>query len=650
MSNEIEEVNDNNNNDDDETAKLGVIVPLFVSPQQNEASWVQVAGTARRYPRIHVVAAVDVNSGPGLGPDPAIREGVRMLKNNAVTVLAYIHTGMERFSADEVKQDMINWKQWYPEIDGFYLDGVPREDGNVSYFNEIVNYAKNYLGANFVVAELDHEIRDYGRGVKVANRGVPRDLVDRTHIDLFVIYRGRGLPAPLSVYKTTQQKSGIGAWTDEDFPAHRFAIIASKIDIVQTAQVENFIRQAIRDGIARYFYVQTDAGAREIHPEPFTTLSSFFEPTVRLLDDIAAVESKLPIPPPLEEPMTPTKSTPGEGPPPAGRPMPRTPEDEGRASEGDRDLNGVQKIYPTISGVGREWYFRQDGTDPTKDSQLKNWKKASMRRMQDGSNAFYVSDDSLEAWSPKGKNMADSEANKWLNTETTCYFYYIRDKINIGKSPPKKTKTVEPYAFQLYSRSGVQSTTNNSKKAGERCEGACYISAIYKDGRSTIRKKVAGGFYAPNRATQQGVTSHTVKGHWVGLKQVVYNVLEDGEPNTYAIIENYVDQNCTDSRDGKTLIVKNQWILTSRFTDRGPLGDREGLGWGLLDEKDEKKLAALKCKSIGLKRQGLPRKSSDIINTPGGNKEGNCCAIDATGVELKFSHFSVREIVPPRRD
>jgi hypothetical protein len=627
-------------------AKLGVVVPLFVSPQRDQSSWIQLAGTARRYPRVSVIAAVDINMGPGLGPDPVVREGVKTLKNNAVTVLGYVMLGSD-FNLEEVKQQMINWKTWYPELDGFYIDGVPREHGNVQYIDDIVDYAKNFLNCTFVVAELDHEVRMRERGVRTHDDGIPRDLVDRSHIDLFIIYRGRGLPAPLAVYKNSQQKSGIGKWTDEDYPSHRFGIIATKMDITQTTVIENFIREAIREDVARYFYIQTDSGAREIHPEPFATLSSFFEPIVILLDNIAATEGKLPTPPPTQQSMTPIERIPGaSGDSPTAnvepKPQGRLTIEDNRAEIGDKDQNGIQKIYPTAKkGSAKEWYFRQDGEDPTKDPRLKNWKESGgIRKTQDGTGAFYLNAKSgarLEAWSARGKNSAvDSEANKWLNTETTAYFFYIRDLANSEK---------EPYAFQLYSRSG-----HHSDKRGEECQGACYKSAIFKDGRSTIRQEVAHGRYAENRATQQGITAHPVRGHWVGFKQVVYNLDEDGEPDVYVVIENYVDQNCTDS-DGKSLVVRNDWVLTSRFIDRGVAGGGAGIGWSLANPtKDEKKLEKLKCKSLDLKRQGEPRKASDIINTPGGTKDGNCCLISADGVELKFKHFSVREIVPPRED
>lgn len=621
---------------DFEKSRVGVIVPLYVSPQQHEASWVQLAGTARRYPRVHIIAAVDVNQGPGLGPDGFIQRGVDMLKNNAVTVLGFIQTGMEKFSVNEVKQDMINWQRWYPQLDGFYLDGVPREGGNVQYLQDIVDYAKRFLGVRYIAAELDHEARDLGGGVKVANAGIPRDLVDRTHTDLFIIYQGRGIPAPLSVYKTAAQRSEMGNWSEEDFPSYKFGIICTKIDISQSHLAENFVRQAVNQNVARYFYMQTDAGARDMHPEPFTMISSMFEPTVRILDDIAAAESKIPPPPPLAEPMTPTESTPGEGPAPPDVFVERTGVEPELPSEDDRDVFGVRKIYLTREG-GREWFFRQDGRDPAEDKYLRNTKNSNLRRMQDGTNSWYVNGMAnkkgqvrLEAWSPKTR--------KWLNTETTAYLFYIED-IKSAKENDDKSQ----YAYQIYTRSG-----EHSSKKTQACQGACYKSAIYKDGRSTIRKEVAHPFYCPNRATQPAITSHPVKGNWVGLKQCVYNIAEDGEPNTYVVIENWVDQNCT-TEDGR-LVVRNDWKMVSRFVDRGTQGDREGLGWGLLKPADEKKLEKLKCKSLDSSRMGQPRKSGDIINTEGGTEEGNCAVIESDGVELKFMNFSVREIQPPAKD
>ncbi len=536
-----------------------------------------LASIARRYPRVHTIAVVDVRRGPGLGPDKSMQEGIPMLKENGVTVLGYVETGDEDGSVDDIKQNMKNWKNWYPSIDGFYFTHIPRSDDVIPKSTNLISYARDYLEVKYLVVEFSKE----------GKPNLPRQFVLSSNIDLFVGYRDRTIPAPLSALKT-----GI---EENRFQAHRFGIIITKMPTTAHSQkiAENFIMQAISNNAARYFYFHTDDGAREMHPYPFTTLSELLEVSVRQLDKIAAGEAILPAPP---APANPTEFYNKESQLLTGKTI-NTAIDNTLL---DHDKFGVEKVYPDAPPkTFQDWYLRQE-SDPTKDLRLGYAPLVNLQRMQDGSKDTFLL--SAKKSGPTRLVIASiSDDKRWLNTESTIFFKYLHDIPNIER---------QPYAIQLLARLNANS---------------CYTSAIFKeDGRTTIRKQITDKLFVNNRATQPAVTAHDVKDNWVGFKQVVYNVSEDGEPDTYVGIETYICQNIT-AEDGRLSIGGNQdWKLTSKFIDAGY--------WGLEDDKEEKKLSKLKSKSL--------KKSTDIINKPG----NYLCGLAFEGVEMVISNWSVREI------
>ena len=550
-------------------ARLGVITPLYASPYQNLTAWIQLAGTARRYPRIHTIGIVDVRRGPGLGPDEMYKQNIAMLKENGVTVLGYVDTSTD-ITTDDMKADMKNWVNWYPELDGFYFVGVPRNDDDTRYHIDLSDYAKHYLERKFVVAEFS----------KVDRPKLPQQFIISSHIDVFVSYRDRVIPAPLYTLK-----SGIDP---ERYQAHRFGVMLTKLPVNAHSQnmIVNFIRQCITNNVARYFYFHTDDGARELHPDPFNRISEYLEVTTGELNRIATEEDVLPGTP---KGLTATNTE--------RFLIPTVQSNTENSSDGAviYDNFGIAKLYPNALGDNyQDWYFKQD-KDVTKDTRLYNSESAGLKRMQDGSK---------DNWYINGTNVrlqaaSKSEKQKWLNTETTVFFKYLRD---LEGSKNKKVQT--PYALTLTARNYI-----NNK---------CYEASVIKeDGRTTLRKQVGSSLYTPTRATQPAITAHQVDTKWVGFKFIVYNIVEEGG-KTLVHLETHVLQNCTGPEGQLVIPANQQWKMTSRFIDRG--------FWGLEDAKVEKKL----------KNSG---KSTDVLGAPSDTVELVC-----NGVAMVITNWSVREI------
>jgi hypothetical protein len=195
------------------------------------------------------------------------------------------------------------------------------------------------------------------------------------------------------------------------------------------------------------------------------------------------------------------------------------------------------------------------------------------------------------------------------------------------------------YLYQIYSRGGHHTSSGN------HCEGSALKAAFYRrkidSGDSGIgagfRKEICHAAYttSPNN---QGVvrnavpwTSDDFYNRWVGIKHVIYNVVESG--NTYSKQEMYIDRNVQDGSGN--LSIQNNWALISTFIDRG--------GW------------CTSQSSYDADCDGCSYTRCQIITAPGGNTTSgsanfnrNLCAWRTDGVRWRFKFLTAREIDPTK--
>lgn len=348
---------------------IGTIVPLYTYP--NHSSWVQIAGIAKRYPRVHVVATINPNSGVGSAQNPDYVNGIRFLTSNNITVLGYVSTRYGGRSESEVKAEIDRYKQWYPELRGIFFDEMANQPGKEQYYANLNKHAKSKEGFVFTVGnpgapQIESYFRDTG--------------VDNIHI-----FENVGYPA-VAVLKQS--------WAGK-YPRSRFGVIPYGVDNDIT-RARNFTSLVVgAEKIAGYVYLQTDSGSN-----PWDSLSPLFETTIQELDRIAALEGTVTPAPPTE----PTEPTPG---PEVPEPTPGI------------DKFGVKMIYPTDTRNDKSapWFVNME--DPRSTVRFKNLPE--LTKESDGS--FSASGGSkgqvrLEAWSEDNK--------KWLNVEITGYSKLVK--------------------------------------------------------------------------------------------------------------------------------------------------------------------------------------------------------------------------------
>jgi hypothetical protein len=220
---------------------LGSIVRLDGIPPDS-ASWTQLASLAARYTQVHVVAVVSPNNGAGQSVDADYLNGMRYLRANNVTVIGYVDTVAGKRSISDVRGEIGRWKQSFYQdaVDGIFFDGVAcNEYGMESYYFEADDYAKNGMGMNFSVANTFGQISCLD------------SYVERTNINVFITYDGRGYPSIGSLKA--------GEWMQRE-RQDRFGIMAYAVSPIAD-EARNFLNLAVaseRDRAVGYVYLQTE--------------------------------------------------------------------------------------------------------------------------------------------------------------------------------------------------------------------------------------------------------------------------------------------------------------------------------------------------------------------------------------------------------
>jgi len=269
-----------------------------------------------------------------------------------------------------------------------------------------------------------------------------------------------------------------------------------------------------------------------------------------------------------------------------------SPQDNTQLSDEKKNFDkfGVLKIYPT-KGNGEQWYLKSNPNDDPQFSPQTTLTKNSDGSFKVKSTKVRMGVFTSSGFHPEQISTLDhhkialvgymQSANDWKNVEITGYV-----KLISGSNDN----------FVWYARGG----RHTGYGAPQGCEGVAYKGGLFFDGSTRWEKEQwhTGGYVFG----QLGKNIGSINGKWVGLKVIMYNIIQNDK--TAVKLELWVDKDNN-----------NKWIKATERIDKG--------GWG----------------NNGRECGGEP----DQIITWGGpiaafRWDG------ATDVDIK--DFSVREIVP----
>ncbi|TLX88222.1 MAG: hypothetical protein E6L04_01235 [Thaumarchaeota archaeon] len=268
------------------------------------------------------------------------------------------------------------------------------------------------------------------------------------------------------------------------------------------------------------------------------------------------------------------------------------PQDNSQSSDEKKNFDkfGVKKIYPTKQD-GEQWYLNSNPNDDPRYSPQTTLTKNSDGSFKVKSTKVRMGVFTSSGFHPEQINTLNhnkiaqagymQSPNDWRDVEITGYV-----KLNSGNNDN----------FVWYARGG----RHTGYGSPQGCEGVAYKGGLFYSGATRWEKEQwhSGGYVF----AEFGKNIGPIKGKWVGLKVIMYNIVQNDK--TAVKLELWVDKSNN-----------NNWIKATEKIDKG--------GWG----------------NNGRECGGKP----DQIITWGGpiaafRWDG------ATDVDIK--KFSVREIVP----
>jgi hypothetical protein len=266
------------------------------------------------------------------------------------------------------------------------------------------------------------------------------------------------------------------------------------------------------------------------------------------------------------------------------------------------DKYGIQFLYPNPS-TPQMCDMNMD--NPFSDTNFRNEENANLKKESDG------------AWSSTGNQEKQQvRLELWQDPsirdcEITVYANYIEDLSLTGS-----------YGYQVYRGGGHHGSAENG------CPGCAYKARIRKDKTVVIAKEIKHADYSSNEGNVKKL-SKDIKGRYIGVKQVVYNLSKLANGRTPVKIEVWCDEEGM-TPDGVLHPEKQNWQKYAETIDKG--GWTAGNGAG--------------CPPVEIGNTGT-RKGDEILNTPEGAKSGNLAAYRTDGAKTKIKYFSIRKIQAP---
>ncbi len=230
--------------------KLTLFVPTYFYPAgEGLKEWDRLIAAAREVP---IVAIANPASGPGDKADPNHAQIIGRATQAGVTVVGYVGTVYAKKPLAQAKAEVDRWLEFYSQIGGFFFDEQASDAGQLAYYRELFDYAREKTRNGFLAS----------------NPGVPCDVayVNAARADVVCIFENeRGyddftLPA---------------AWHDQEL---RHAAVVP-FQTADARQMHDRLRRAVELKLG-YFYATDDVG-----PNPWDRLPTYWD------DEVAAIRA-----------------------------------------------------------------------------------------------------------------------------------------------------------------------------------------------------------------------------------------------------------------------------------------------------------------------------------------------------------------------
>ncbi len=143
---------------------LSLILPAYIYPpdpgaaadktnllaQMNNKDWMTIETDLAKLSGFGIESLVIVNPpvGPNIGIDKQYQSKIAILRKIGAKPLGYVRlgagSGVERTydTPESILQQLDRWKQWYPDVDGFFFDTCPNDEASFPNVETMARHAK----------------------------------------------------------------------------------------------------------------------------------------------------------------------------------------------------------------------------------------------------------------------------------------------------------------------------------------------------------------------------------------------------------------------------------------------------------------------------------------------------------------------------
>lgn len=214
---------------DEEQANL--IIPLY---KEDKALWDKVISIDID----NLVVVVNPNNGVGNTKSKFYEDVILKLALTNKIPVGYISTNYGKRDINDIKREIDRWLQYYPQLEGFFIDEVTGKSADLNYYEEIVGYIK-LKGLNLKDGPLT-----------VLNVGSFPDFGYFNIADNIIVYEG--------------DAKNLDIFACDSFPSQSSIIVynASEGDMIDI----------INKTHCKYYYITDDK-----LPDPYDTLPSYLD-------------------------------------------------------------------------------------------------------------------------------------------------------------------------------------------------------------------------------------------------------------------------------------------------------------------------------------------------------------------------------------
>ena len=221
---------------------MSLLVPLYVYPSKEKLNtWRLIEDAARAGRPMKVI--INPDNGPGKKVSSTYAANIAKLAaagadthHSAMTMLGYVFTEYGKRPIDEVKADVRKWREFYPQVTGFFFDEAASKPDKLAYYKEICEYAKAKAGEECFICLNPGTVCDEGY-MKIA--------------DCVVIFE-----SPLDSWQkyslnVSFKEGHFPAWMAR-YPSDRFAIMILKVgEVVGASGTMTAPTPALIDSVGR---------------------------------------------------------------------------------------------------------------------------------------------------------------------------------------------------------------------------------------------------------------------------------------------------------------------------------------------------------------------------------------------------------------